>query len=230
MQWGDLQRETCYFPVPATSHARLDICNLAGQKAHFPPSTAAASCALSSSCVVPSLLPPLLAHTDSTPGWFVCGCGRLDVAMGLSPCSKQAGGMESKGFSGTVAALSSIYLFNGISLWLLGKVSFQQQDPGTISVINLHSSPTSRSSQAGMTHIYSVHFIVGLSPAMLKYSKLIKSVNTFCKPLLCSYFVTKGLSFCVSFIDFHISRDLDVEIYILKKIKKEQMTMYFKAR
>lgn len=225
MQWGDLQRETCYFPVPATSHARLDICNLAGQKAHFPPSTAAASCALSSSCVVPSLLPPLLAHTDSTPGWFVCGCGRLDVATGLSPCSKQAGGMESKGFSGTVAALCSIYLFKGISLWLLGKVSFQQQDHGTVLFLSLIFTVRQRLGHHAWRTF--AGFILSSVCRRLCWNT---SVNTFCKPLLCSYFVTKGLSFCVSFIDSHISRDLDVEINIFFKIKKKKITMYFKAR
>lgn len=195
MQWGDLQSETCDFPVPATSHARLDICNLAGQKAHFPPSTAAACCALSSSCVVPSLLPPLLAHTDSMPGWFVSGCGRLDVAAGLSPCSKQAGGMETKVFSGTVAALCSIYLFNGISLWRLGKVSFQPFG---------QSSKTLQSLFLFLRHVWCTF------TAFVSLLKLLQ----------CSYFMA-NLSFCVSFIGFNIniSRDLAVEIYtvFLKK-------------
>lgn len=171
MQWGDLQRETCYFPVPATSHARLDICNLAGQKAHFPPSTAAAaSCALSSSCVVPSLLPPLLAHTDSTPGWFVCGCGRW---CGDGPIALLKAGRRD-GIQGLLrdCGCSVFYLFVQRYFSLTaGQGLFPAARPWncTISVINLHSSPTFRSSQAGMTHIYRVYFIVGLSPVMLKY-------------------------------------------------------------
>lgn len=167
MQWGDLQRETCYFPVPATSHARLDICNLAGQKAHFPPSTAAASCALSSSCVVPSLLPPLLAHTRLICVWVrPLGCGDGPIAL------LKAGRRD--GIQGLLrdCGCSVFYLFVQRYFSLTaGQGLFPAARPWncTISVINLHSSPTFRSSQVGMTHIYRVYFIVGLSPVMLKY-------------------------------------------------------------
>lgn len=171
MQWGDLQRETCYFPVPATSHTRLDICNLAGQKAHFPPSTAAASlrpffllCGPQSSATAAR---PHRLHARLICVWVrPVGCG--DGPIALLKASRR------DGIQGLLrdCGCSVFYLFVQRYFSLTaGQGLFPAARPWncTISVINLHSSPTFRSSQAGMTHIYRVYFIVGLSPVMLKY-------------------------------------------------------------